>query len=58
MLLCSPCHDAIRRDGWVIRVVDGNVRLIPAPHVDPDERPRIGRRARFELDQASGDAAV
>ncbi|WP_448005525.1 DUF222 domain-containing protein [Agromyces bauzanensis] len=58
VLLCSPCHHAIHRDGWVIHVADGNVWFIPPPHVDPDQRPRLGGRTRFELDQASGEAAA
>lgn len=58
VLLCSPCHHAIHRDGWVIHVADGNVGFIPPPHVDPDQRPRLGGRARFELDRAAGEAAA
>jgi len=50
-LLCSFCHHTVHREGWVIRVDAGAVWFIPPPHVDPERAPRLGGRARFELDR-------
>ncbi|WP_136709920.1 HNH endonuclease signature motif containing protein [Agromyces sp. H66] len=58
VMLCSFCHHRIHREGWDIRATRTEVWFIPPPHVDPDQRPRLGGRARFELDPASGEAAA
>jgi Predicted restriction endonuclease len=49
VLLCPPCHTRIHDDGWVIRVVGGQVWFIPPPHVDPQQEPRLGGRVRFGM---------
>jgi hypothetical protein len=49
VLLCPPCHTRIHQDGWRIRVVEGTVWFTPPPHVDPDQTPRLGGKARYTL---------
>ena len=49
VLLCSFCHHLIHRDGWIIRATADSIWFIPPPHLDPDQTPRLGGRARFEL---------
>jgi hypothetical protein len=49
VLLCPPCHTRIHHDGWVIEIRDGQVWFIPPPHVDPDQKPRLGGKARYAL---------
>ncbi|MEV1128923.1 DUF222 domain-containing protein [Agromyces sp. NPDC049794] len=49
VLICSFCHHAVHREGWAIRVTDGNVWFIPPSHLDPGQVPRLGGRARFEM---------
>ncbi|BDZ55318.1 HNH endonuclease signature motif containing protein [Agromyces marinus] len=46
-MLCSFCHHRIHREGWGIRATRSEVWFIPPPHVDPDQVPRLGGRARF-----------
>ncbi|MFJ4223379.1 DUF222 domain-containing protein [Microbacterium sp. NPDC089695] len=53
VLLCESCHHRIHDNGWDIRV-DGvgraaRVWLIPPANVDPDRRPRLGGRARYDI---------
>lgn len=52
VMLCPPCHTRIHHDGWMITVRDGQVWFTPPPHVDPDQKPRLGGRARFGLPRA------
>lgn len=49
VMLCSFCHHMIHRDGWRIRAARNEVWFIPPPHIDPQQVPRLGGRARFEL---------
>ena len=49
VMLCSFCHHRIHREGWGIRATRTEVWFIPPPHVDPDQIPRVGGRARFAL---------
>ncbi|GAA1061820.1 HNH endonuclease signature motif containing protein [Agromyces bracchium] len=49
VMLCSFCHHRIHREGWGIRATRTEVWFIPPPHVDPDQTPRLGGRARFAL---------
>jgi hypothetical protein len=56
VLLCPPCHTRIHQDGWRIHVKDGQVWFRPPPHVDPDQKPRLGGKARYGLSQHA-DAA-
>lgn len=56
VMLCSFCHHTVHREEWRIRVTAGEVWFIPPPHVDPQQVPRLGGRARFELGAA--DAAA
>ncbi|MFF2274556.1 DUF222 domain-containing protein [Agromyces sp. NPDC058126] len=49
VMLCSFCHHRIHRDGWRIDAGPSEVWFIPPPHIDPDQLPRLGGRARFEL---------
>ena len=56
VLLCSFCHHAVHRDGWVIRATPTSIWFIPPPHIDPDQTPRLGGRARFELPEFRADA--
>ncbi|WP_353828133.1 HNH endonuclease signature motif containing protein [Agromyces sp. SYSU T0242] len=52
VLLCSFCHHVIHRDGWRIHAGPSEVRFIPPPHLDPEQVPRVGGRARFEVRDA------
>jgi len=56
VLLCSFCHHLIHREGWEIRAESDAIWFIPPPHVDPERVPRLGGRARFEVQMA--DAAA
>jgi hypothetical protein len=49
VLLCPPCHTRIHQDVWTITVRDGQVWFTPPPHVDIDQVPRLGGKARFAL---------
>jgi len=50
VMLCPPCHVRMHNDGWVIRVdKHGRVWFTPPPHVDPDQKPRLGGKARYGL---------
>ena len=53
VLLCESCHHRIHDNGWEIRVdgagVTGKVWFIPPPYVDPERRPRLGGRARYDV---------
>lgn len=52
VLLCASCHHRIHDSGWDIRIEGTGVRasvwLIPPPWVDPDRRPRLGGRRRYD----------
>lgn len=56
VLLCSHCHHTVHRDGWTIRATANSIQFIPPPHIDPDQTPRLGGRARFELSEFRADA--
>lgn len=51
-LLCESCHHRIHDNGWGIRIEGTGTRakvwFIPPPHIDPDRRPRLGGRARYD----------
>ena len=47
VLLCSACHHRVHRDGWDIRVHDGEVWFVPPLSVDRERQPVRGGRARF-----------
>ncbi|WP_336646707.1 HNH endonuclease signature motif containing protein [Microbacterium sp. USHLN186] len=57
ILLCSTCHHRIHDNGWNIRIensdarsgIRGRVWFIPPPHIDPERRPRLGGRARYDI---------
>ncbi|MFE6967601.1 DUF222 domain-containing protein [Agromyces sp. NPDC057679] len=49
VLLCTHCHHQVHRDGWSIISRRHEIWFLPPPHVDPEQRPRLGGRARFEL---------
>lgn len=50
VLLCAFHHWMIHHDGWQIFIRDGAVWFVPPPHLDPEQRPRPGRRAtRLDL---------
>ena len=53
VLLCESCHHRIHDNGWDIHIdgpgVGGRVWLIPPPHIDPHQRPRLGGRARYDI---------
>ena len=53
VLLCPPCHGRIHDDGWIIKVHDGQVWFIPPSHVDINQTPRLGGKARFSLPEAA-----
>ncbi|WP_062079340.1 HNH endonuclease signature motif containing protein [Demequina globuliformis] len=48
VMLCVGCHHRIHADGWSIDVREGQVWFTPPKHVDPQRRPRIGGRARYD----------
>jgi len=52
MMLCSFCHHLVHREEWGIRATATEIWFIPPPHVDPERTPRLGGRARFEVDRA------
>jgi hypothetical protein len=57
VLLCPPCHTRVHNDGWRIRIdAHGLVWFTPPPHVDPDQRPRLGGKARFGLPELAAIA--
>jgi hypothetical protein len=47
VLLCTACHHRVHRDGWDIRVRDGEVWFVPPVTVDRERQPVRGGRARF-----------
>lgn len=49
VLLCTHCHHQMHRDGWRIIARRDEIWFVPPPHIDPEQRPRLGGRARFEL---------
>ncbi|MFF2494950.1 DUF222 domain-containing protein [Agromyces sp. NPDC058064] len=49
VLLCTHCHHQVHRDGWRIVARRHEIWFVPPPHIDPEQRPRLGGRARFEL---------
>ena len=56
VLMCSFCHHMMHREGWSIHADRTEVWFIPPPHVDPQQTPRLGGRARFELPAAAASA--
>ena len=54
VMLCSFCHHLVHREEWGIRATASEIWFIPPPHVDPEQVPRLGGRARFEVDWAEG----
>jgi len=52
VLLCESCHHRIHDNGWDVRIEGsgsrGRVWFIPPRHVDPEQTPRLGGRARFD----------
>lgn len=52
VLLCTSCHHRIHDSGWEIRIegvgVRASVWLIPPRWVDPEQRPRLGGRRRYD----------
>jgi uncharacterized protein (DUF779 family) len=53
VLLCESCHHRIHDNDWEIRIEGrgfaARVWLIPPPNVDPERRPRLGGRARYDI---------
>jgi 5-methylcytosine-specific restriction protein A len=50
VMLCPACHIRIHTDGWMIRVDERQqVWFTPPPHVDAEQKPRLGGKARFAL---------
>jgi hypothetical protein len=50
VMLCPACHIRIHSDGWRIRVDERQrVWFTPPPHVDAEQKPRLGGKARFAL---------
>src|SRR5690606_10067363 len=55
--LCTRCHHLVHNEGWQVRidpppggdVTGGTVWFIPPAHVDPERRPRLGGRKRFDF---------
>ncbi|WP_226532378.1 HNH endonuclease signature motif containing protein [Microbacterium paraoxydans] len=52
VLLCETCHHRVHDNGWEIRIDGGGsvgrVWFIPPDSVDPERRPRLGGRARYD----------
>jgi len=48
VMLDPACHHRMHRDGWTIDVIDGQVWFTPPVDVDPQRRPRLGGRARYD----------
>jgi hypothetical protein len=55
VMLCSFCHHMVHREGWDIRATPSEIWFIPPLHIDPEQAPRLGGRARFEVNR---DAAA
>jgi hypothetical protein len=55
VVLCPPCHTRVHEDGWVIQIRDGQVWFIPPPHVDIEQKPRLGGKARYALPEIELD---
>ncbi|MFF1539611.1 DUF222 domain-containing protein [Microbacterium sp. NPDC058269] len=53
VLLCESCHHRIHDNDWEIRIEGrgfaARVWLIPPANVDPERRPRLGGRARYDI---------
>lgn len=53
ILLCESCHHRIHDNGWDIRITGTGVTarpwFIPPPNVDPQQIPRLGGRARYDV---------
>ncbi|MCB2412153.1 HNH endonuclease [Demequina sp. TTPB684] len=49
VMLCTRCHHDIHRQGWGIRIRDGQVHFIPPPDIEPAQTPRLGGRAALEI---------
>jgi 5-methylcytosine-specific restriction protein A len=50
VMLCPSCHTRIHADGWIITVDERQrVWFTPPPHVDVEQKPRLGGKARFGL---------
>ncbi|MEO9138301.1 MAG: DUF222 domain-containing protein [Jatrophihabitans sp.] len=47
VLACTWHHRELISGGWTTRITGGRVEWIPPPHVDPQRRPRTGRRPVF-----------
>jgi len=49
VMLCTRCHHDIHRQGWGIRIRDGQVHFTPPPTIDPTRRPRLGGLAAITI---------
>ncbi|MEO8908262.1 MAG: HNH endonuclease signature motif containing protein, partial [Microbacteriaceae bacterium] len=50
VMLCPPCHTRIHNDGWMVTIrSDGQPWFTPPRFVDPDQKPRLGGKARYAL---------
>lgn len=57
ILLCTRCHHLVHNEGWEVRIdpppggdmTGGTVWFVPPAHVDPQRRPRLGGRKRFDF---------
>jgi hypothetical protein len=45
VLLCAFHHWCVHHDGWQVFMRDGRIWFRPPMHLDPEQRPRPGRRA-------------
>lgn len=43
VLLCSHHHHAVHAGMWTVQIKDGIAWFVPAPYLDPDQRPRRNR---------------
>jgi hypothetical protein len=52
VMLCSFCHHLVHRETGGIHATANQIWFIPPPHIDPQQVPRLGGRARFEPERA------
>lgn len=58
VLLCVSCHHRLHDTGWDVTVQDGRVYFVPPATVDPTRTPRLGGKARLEVERERDKAVA